>query len=309
MAPTEGDMSLTAAILLLISAITHAGWNYISKKEHPTAAFYLTANTIGVICVVPVLLYYGNQIPFIPKAVWIFIALSGFFLAAYMAALAGAYRAGDISIAYPLARSLPVIFVFLITLILGKGKPLGAAVIIGIILIAAGCTILPLKGLRQFRLSNYKNMCCLLAVLAAVGIAGYTVIDDTALRNLREIPGKPWDPVDATLVYMVLEGISCSIWQSLIVTFDSRERKALIEVLHNFKGAATLTGIGIYLTYGLVLASMNYVTNVSYVAAFRQLSIPLGALFGMVLLNEPRYVPKIIGVVIIFLGLILVGVG
>jgi drug/metabolite transporter (DMT)-like permease len=235
--------------------------------------------------------------------------MSGFFLAAYMAALAGAYRAGDISIAYPLARSLPVIFVFLITLILGKGKPLGTWVIIGIILVVAGCTILPLKVLRQFRFSNYKNLCCLLAVLAAVGIAGYTVTDDTALRSLREIPGNPWDPVDATLVYMVLEGISCSIWQMLIVAFDSRERKALIEVLHDFKGAATLTGIGIYLTYGLVLASMNYVTNVSYVAAFRQLSIPLGALFGMILLNEPRYVPRIIGVVIIFLGLTLVGTG
>jgi uncharacterized membrane protein len=80
-----------------------------------------------------------------------------------------------------------------------------------------------------------------------------------------------------------------------------------MEVLNGFKGAAAITGIGIYLTYGLVLASMNYVTNVSYVAAFRQLSIPLGALFGMVLLKEPRYVPKIIGVVIIFVGLIIVG--
>ncbi|MCK5484791.1 MAG: hypothetical protein KAI86_01175, partial [Desulfobacterales bacterium] len=119
-------MTLTAAILLLISAVTHAGWNYLSKKEHPTAAFYLVANTIGVIWVFPILLYYGNQIPLIPKSVWIFIAMSGFFLAAYLAALAGAYRAGDISIAYPLARSLPVIFVFLITLIFGKGKPLGA---------------------------------------------------------------------------------------------------------------------------------------------------------------------------------------
>ena len=305
----EGDMSLTAAILLIISAITHAGWNYISKKEHPTAAFYLVANTIGVICVFPVLLYYGNHIPLIPQSVWIFITLSGFFLAAYMAALAGAYRAGDISIAYPLARSLPVIFVFLLTLIFGKGKPLGAWVIIGIILVVAGCAITPLKVLHEFQFSNYKNLCCLLAVLAAVGIAGYTIIDDTALRNLREIPGNPWNPVDATLVYMVLEGISCSIWQLLIVALVSRERKILIEVLRDFKGAAAVTGIGIYLTYGLVLASMNYVTNVSYVAAFRQLSIPLGALFGMVLLKEPRYIPKIIGVAIIFFGLILVGMG
>jgi drug/metabolite transporter (DMT)-like permease len=301
-------MTLTAAILLLISAVTHAGWNYLSKKEHPTAAFYLVANTIGVIWVFPILLYYGNQIPLIPKSVWIFIVMSGFFLAAYLTALAGAYRAGDISIAYPLARSLPVIFVFLITLIFGKGKPLGVWFVIGIVLVVAGCTILPLKVLREFQFSNYKNPCCLLAVLAAVGIAGYTITDDTALRNLREIPGEPWDPVDATLVYMVLEGISCSIWQFLIVAFDSRERKNLIDVLHDFKGAAAITGIGIYLTYGLVLASMNYVTNVTYVAAFRQLSIPLGTLFGMVLLKETRYVPKVIGVVIIFIGLTLVGV-
>ena len=309
MAPTEGDMSLTAAILLLISAVTHAGWNYISKKEHPTAAFYLVANTFGVICVFPILLFYGSHILLIPGSVWICIALSGFFLATYMAALAGAYRFGDISIAYPLARSLPVIIVFLLTLIFGQGKPLGAWVIIGIILVVVGCTILPLKVLREFQFANYKNLCCLLAVLAAVGIAGYTVVDDTALRNLREIPETPWDPVDATLVYMVLEGISCSIWQLLIVALDSRERKILVEVLHDFKGAAAITGIGIYLTYGLVLASMNYVTNVSYVAAFRQLSIPLGALFGMVLLKEPRYVPKVIGVVIIFFGLTLVSAG
>ena len=305
----ESDMTLTAAILLIISGFTHAGWNYISKKEHPTAAFYFVANTVGVICVFPILLYYGNRIPLIPKSVWIFIVMSGFFLAAYMAALAGAYRAGDISIAYPLARSLPVIFVFLITLIFGQGKPLEGWAIIGIILVVTGCMILPLKGLGEFRVSNYKNLCCLLAVLAAVGIAGYTVTDDAALRSLREIPEKPWNPVDATLVYMVLEGISCSVWQFLIVALDSRERKILIDVLHDFKCAAAITGIGIYLTYGLVLASMNYVTNVSYVAAFRQLSIPLGALFGMVLLKESRYASKVIGVILIFLGLTIVGVG
>jgi len=42
-------MTATATILLIISAFTHAGWNFISKKEHPTQAFYLVANTIGVI--------------------------------------------------------------------------------------------------------------------------------------------------------------------------------------------------------------------------------------------------------------------
>ena len=80
------------------------------------------------------------------------------------------------------------------------------------------------------------------------------------------------------------------------------------EVLQSFKGAAAITGIGIYLGWGLVLVSMNFVSNVSYVAAFRQLSIPLGAMFGMVFLKEPRYLPKVVGIAAIFFGLVLAGV-
>ncbi|MBW2412449.1 MAG: hypothetical protein JRF72_21830, partial [Deltaproteobacteria bacterium] len=70
-------------------------------KEHPTAAFFLVANTIGVIWVLPILLFYRSHILWVPGSIWIFIVRSGFFLAAYMAALAGADRTGDISIAYP----------------------------------------------------------------------------------------------------------------------------------------------------------------------------------------------------------------
>ena len=302
-------MSITAAILLIISAATHAGWNFISKKEHPTQAFYLVANTLGVICVLPILFYYGHQIYLIPLVVWIYAVMSGFFLAAYLEALAGSYRSGDISIAYPLARALPVLFVLCFTLISGQGKPLGAWFILGAVLVVGGCIILPLKAFGDFQISNYKNLCVVLAVLAAVGISGYTVIDDIALRHLRELAGKPFTAVEGTLIYMVLEGISCSLWQSLFVLLQSRERANFTDVLHNYKGAATTTGIGIYLTYGLVLVSMNFVTNVSYVATFRQLSIPIGALFGMALLREPRYNPKIIAVAMIFIGLILVGLG
>ena len=45
-------------------------------------------------------------------------------------------------------------------------------------------------------------------------------------------------------------------------------------------------------TYGLVLASMAHVTNVSYAAAFRQLSIPLGAFLGIWLQKEPSPPPS-----------------
>ena len=301
-------MTATAAILLIISAFTHAGWNFISKKEHPTQAFYLVGNTIGVICVLPFLLYYAGFIPSVPPAVWVIVVLSGFFLAAYLEALAGAYRAGDISLAYPLARSLPVIFVFLLSLVPGKPAAPGGWFLVGITLIVAGGVILPWTTFGDFSFSRYMNLCCLLAVVAAVGVAAYTVADDLALRYLRNLPGQPMSPVEGTLVYMVLEGISCSLWQSLFVGISRQARQSLPEVLKSFKGPAALTGIGIYLTYGIVLISMNYVSNVSYVAAFRQLSIPIGAILGMALLKETRYLPKIVGIAAIFAGLVLAGV-
>lgn len=301
-------MSSTAVVLLLIAAFTHAGWNFLGKRDHPTLAYFLVANTIGVVCVLPILIYYCNKIPFIPPSVWMFSLISGFFLASYMAALAGAYRVGDMSIAYPLARSLPVIIVTMIIIFLGKGHEIGEWLTVGIVLVVVGCLMLPMKEFSDFRLQNYLDLCCLLAVLAAIGISSYTVVDDEALRRLRQLPGKPFEPVNATLVYLVLEGMCASLWKGVFVLVSSRERKNLVEVLHSVKGSAAMTGIGIYLTYGLVLASMNYVTNVSYVAAFRQLSIPLGAVLGMVLLKEPHYLPKLIGVAIVFLGLILVGI-
>jgi uncharacterized membrane protein len=229
-------MSSTAVVLLLIAALTHAGWNFLGKRDHPTLAYFLVANTIGVVCVLPILIYYCSKIPFIPPTVWMFSIISGFFLASYMTALAGAYRVGDMSIAYPLARSLPVIIVTMIIIFLGKGHEIGEWLIVGIVLVVAGCLMLPMKEFSDFRLQNYLDLCCLLAVLAAIGISGYTVVDDEALRRLRQLPGKPFDPVNATLVYLVLEGICASFWKGVFVLVSSRERKNLVEVWHSAKG-------------------------------------------------------------------------
>ena len=49
--------------------------------------------------------------------------------------------------------------------------------------------------------------------------------------------------------------------------------------------------------------------NIGYVAIFRQLSIPLGAIFGIILLKESKGSLKIIGIIMIFVGLVFVGLG
>jgi drug/metabolite transporter (DMT)-like permease len=303
-------MSVTAVLLLFVASFTHAGWNFFSKKEHPTLAFYLVANIVGMLCVLPLIFFYWNKIFLVPAFVWFCLVCSGFFLAAYMAFLAGAYRTGDLSIAYPLARALPTIFVTLVTtLLMGKIPVISPGFVSGVIFVTAGCLILPMPYFSHFSFSKYKNLSCLLAIMAAVCIAGYTIIDSEAMGCFLKLPGSDFNPLNATLIYLALEAVACSFWKGLLVLCSARERDSFVEVLKGCKIAAAKTGIGIYLTYALVLLSMNFVTNVSYVAAFRQLSIPIGAIMGMLFLGESRCLPKVTGVVIIFSGLILLSVG
>jgi hypothetical protein len=73
--------------------------------------------------------------------------------------------------------------------------------------------------------------------------------------------------------------------------------------------SAALAGMGIYLAYTLVLVAMAFVSNVSYVVAFRQISVPLGTVAGVLAQREPSYLPKLLGVAIMFAGLVLIGLG
>jgi drug/metabolite transporter (DMT)-like permease len=302
-------MSPIAALLIIFSAFTHAAWNAFSKKQHPTLGFFALANIIGVACMLPLLGCFISKISLVPLSVWICAISSGFFLTSYMAALAKAYRSGDVSLAYPLARALPVIIITVVTLFLGRGQDMGWWFMIGIGLVVSGCLVLPLKTLGNFSLQNYRNLCCLMACLAAVGISGYTMVDDLALRILRTLPGSPFSPLEATGVYILLEASIMLLWMLAFICFRPRDRKHFWHTVRHGKQAAAITGVGIYVTYGLVLTSMNFVTNVSYVAAFRQLSIPIGAILGITLLREPCFRPKAAGVVMIFIGLIMVGTG
>lgn len=302
-------MSSVAVVLIFISAVLHAIWNLLGKREHPTSAFFLATNTFGGLCLLPALILYGHVLPLFPPTVWLLLFCTGFCQAAYYAALAGAYRRGDLSIAYPLARSSPVIVVTVVALFLGRGDQVSLQCIIGIFLIVGGCFILPMKRFSEFRLGNYLNATCLLALIAACGTAGYSIIDDEALRRLRGAEGMLLGAFRISFLYAFFESLSSSFWLSLFVLAQRRERANLARIVRANLGRTVFIGAMIYLTYGLVLVSMAFVTNVSYVVAFRQLSIIIGAALGVIVLREPRYVPKFVGAATMCAGLILVGTG
>ena len=64
-------------------------------------------------------------------------------------------------------------------------------------------------------------------------------------------------------------------------------------------------GIGAALAYLLILIAMGFVTNVCFVQAFRQMSLPVGVLLGMFFLREKCSAAKLTGVGLIVCGLIL----
>ncbi|MHC4252076.1 MAG: EamA family transporter, partial [Planctomycetota bacterium] len=278
-------MGLAAIVLVSVSAFMHAGWNAASRKRRPAAAFFLVANSAGGLLLLPLFIAHAHHLPQIPEAVWGLLAMTGASMALYYAALAGAYRTGEMSVAYPVARSLPVLAVVGVEALLGLGGPVGALALGGMVFVVAGCLIVPRKRPGGSGARSYLNATFALALLTAVGITGYSVIDHEALAALRA--GCPaLGRVGSVFVYAPLEALSASVFLTLYCLLNPAERASLRRVLRSEKLAAVSTGVAILATYMLVLVAMNFATNASYVVAFRQLSIPLGAALGVMILKE-----------------------
>src|SRR5690606_263167 len=112
-------MSLTPAVvvLVLMAAVMHASWNALVKSGgDKTAMQVLVILTSGI----PALL----ALPFFPipeAAAWPYLVASTVIHFAYYVTLIGAYRHGDLSQAYPIARgSSPVIVAIGAFLIAGE---------------------------------------------------------------------------------------------------------------------------------------------------------------------------------------------
>jgi drug/metabolite transporter (DMT)-like permease len=303
------SLTFTAAILLLLSAATHAGWNLLGKRQNPSAAFMLIANTLGLLWLVPVLFVAGRGLAFFSPLVWLFVVLTGLAQAGYFFALTGAYRSGDLSIAYPLARSAPVVMVAIASILLGRSGQISPLSLAGMFLVTAGGFLLPMQHFTDLRLKNYLNLTSLLALLTALCTTAYSLIDDQALRILRQMPGMPLDTLALSALYSLVEAVSCSLWLAFFVLLSKQERQRFHEFYMHNLGQSFLVGALIILAYTLVLIAMAYVSNVSYVIAFRQLSIIIGALLGMRVLKESAHPPKFAGLAVMFAGLVLVGIG
>ena len=273
--------------------------------------FFFVASVAAAVVLVPFLVAGRSLLPEVGLTGWTLLVATGLAQGLYVFGLAGAYGAGDISLAYPLARALPVLSVAAIGVALGRGdqiEPMGA---VGMVLITIGCVVLPLPFFRRLTLNDYRSPVYRMALVASAGTTGYTLIDDAALSRLRELIASDVSQTRVTIFYVSLQAIATALGIGLFTVARSAGRRQLQAVVgdRSLVGTALLTGVVITITYGLALAALAYVRDVSYVAAFRQLSIPIGAALGLTLQGEPLYRPKLVGIGVVTVGLILVGLG
>lgn len=296
-------MTLTAFLLIFVSVFLHAGWNFISKKNTPSAAFYMLSSATAALIWLGFFLHSGISCSALPGRFWWILAFSWFGEMLYCIGLAYGYRRGDISLVYPLGRSLPVLLTAAVTISFGLGKMPNALALGGMALISIGCLFLPLKDFREFHWKTYCTPLLFFVLLIAAGVTIYTIFDSEAAKILKELPDNHDSRIVTSLFYLFLVESGLTAVLGLFVLTQKQER-AEFKRLFLKTPWPHITGVFSSSAYALILLAMPLVTNVSYIQAFRQMSLPLGVLAGVFILKEPCGKVKLFGIILIVIGLI-----
>ena len=295
-------MNLTAFLLLLVSVFMHAAWNFLGKKESPSSAFFFLTAVSGTLFCLPFMFFSGVDFFAIPAKFWLILLCSLAFNLTYFISLAGGYRNGDISLVYPLGRSLPVILTAIITQVLHiGGKPLSANAMIGMFILFVGCVILPLQKWNDFKLKTYFSKIFFWILLISFGTTGYTIFDSMDMKILKGLHFN--SELLRAIFFMGVADVFISAGLFWAVIFSKHERSELKRISRSW--TPYIAGIFTASAYILVLIAMNQVTNVCYIQAFRQMSLPLGMLAGVFILKESCSIPKIVGIILIVSGLVM----
>ncbi len=295
-------MTLTAFLLILVSVFLHAGWNFLSKAHRPSAAFYLVLNGSSLLYLWPFLLFSNIRWCGLPGAFWMLFAASSAFEVLYSVGLFRAYRQGDISLVYPLARAIPVLLVAAVTMLFGLGKMPGAAALAGMAMVSFGCLILPQKSLLHTDWKCFLTPALGAVLMAAVGTTGYTIVDSQATKLLASEAGS--GRFMTAGAYMCMVNAAITLGLGICVVSSRRETAEFVK--RSLRSPYPyLCGIFSTAAYLLVLVAMRFVTNVSYLQAFRQMSLPLGVAAGAFLLHERMTGAKIAGIILIAAGLVM----
>lgn len=288
-------MTLLALALVLLAACLHATWNLAAKSAGGGLPFVFTCGLVINLLYLPVVTaFWIWRQPVLPWSALAVIAVSATLKTGYSLFLQRAYRAGDFSLVYPLARGTgPLVALLGATLLLGEHPSLQSTA--GAILIVAGIFFLT-GGAGWFRAGlGAIGPGLRYGLVTGVFIASYTLWDRHAVAA-RHIPPVLFDAGTALVMTTLLAPFA---WRRRPeVTREWREHRPQVLVM------AFLSPLG----YVLVLTALSF-TPVSYVAPAREISILIGTYAGARFLKETRAPARLWPAAAMVTGLVLLATG
>src|SRR5215212_1922441 len=270
---------------VLFAALCHASWNTLLKiRLDPFAANALITVASGLIALA--------ALPFTgiaPAVSWPWVIGSIILHLAYYYGLTEAYRTGDLSQVYPIARGAAPLMTALISTT-ALGEDIGLYGWIGILALVSGVFLLSIRGGRQ--LGRIDRRAVGFAFFTAMTICGYSLTDGIGAR----VSGNPH--AYAALLF-VLDG-SCmaafALWrrgQSILTEARIYWKTGL------FGGALSVT------SYWIAIWAMT-VAPIAIVAALRETSVLFAAVISVVILKEALRPARVIAALMIVFGLALI---
>ena len=280
-------MPIVAILLLLISAVLHTSWNLLIKQSEDKYIVTWWMVTFGGVFAIAALLFTGLP----PRTMWIFALISVCVEATYFITLSYAYHDNDFSLVYPVARGTAPAFLALWSFLflhekLTNGGMLGLALIIG------GLIIIGVNTLMQSHVTHLHFKGVAVAIFIALLISIYTTIDGAAVKNGYALP------YVMTMFAFVPLPITPFIFREYSWT---RVKQALVKQPIR----VPLAGILGVLAYLMAVFSYS-IAPISYAGAVREVSVVFGALTGWWFLKERLGGVRVLGAVIIFVGILVI---
>lgn len=281
--------------LVLLAAVAHATWNLLARRAEEKLAFLWCGTAVSTVLLLPIgawLLLHESISPI----GWLVVTLSAGLEALYYWTLAQAYRYGDLSLVYPIARGTAPILVPLLA-VLFLGETLSGLALAGIGLVVVG------TGLIHTRQLGRLSLGAIVAVLGQLGTR-YALLTGLVIAAYSAL-----DKYGVSLVTPVLYGYLLFAGLTIVLApFMVRQRAALAMEWKLRRGSIVVVGLLAPASYLLVLLALT-LAPVSYVAAAREVSVVLAAVLGAVVLHEGYGRQRLLGSTAIAGGLMLLVLG
>ena len=288
-------MSYTALLLIVLAALVHATWNLLAKRAAQGGpAFVFVYSAIATALYLPWAVWTVVDGTFeLSGPVVLCIILSGALHLAYSLFLQRGYQVADLSVVYPIARGTgPMLSTIGAFLLLGE-EPSSYG-ILGLLAIVAGILLISTQGqLGKFRQPEARRGVRWGMTTGAM-ISGYTVVDAYGVKVLGIHP-------------VVLDWCSNALRVVMLAPWVVRNRHLFRESMMRRWGLAIAVGALSPLSYILVLKALQIGAPLSLAAPAREMSMMVGALFGMIILREKVGPARLLGCAILVAGVVLLG--